>query len=137
MGVITILSFRFHNNPRLTTVSSLAELTTGILCVSLPELGPLLRKKRLHGPTDSIAQGKYRSENTVYRGPGSGGFSATVSHRMRKLDSLEPYVELDESDLLGSHALPELSHTRDKDQVRREVAVTREFRVDSSSANVV
>ncbi|KAK8052474.1 hypothetical protein PG993_003859 [Apiospora rasikravindrae] len=44
----------------------LAELTTGVLCFSVPELGLLLRKKPKPGPSESILQGRYLKEGSAY-----------------------------------------------------------------------
>ncbi|KAK7955876.1 uncharacterized protein PG986_005098 [Apiospora aurea] len=62
----------WHGQPRQTWVHpeiilwGLAELTTGVLCFSVPELGLLLRKKPKPGPSDSILQGRYLKEDSAY-----------------------------------------------------------------------
>ncbi|KAH9998195.1 hypothetical protein F4779DRAFT_622829 [Xylariaceae sp. FL0662B] len=133
----TLVRIQGSGNPDKTWVQpdiimwGLAELTTGVLCVSLPELGPLWKKKERTGPSASIVDGKYRQEDTVYRGQGSHGFSTVISHRMRKLES-DPYIELDETDLYDPQASTQGAHDTNNHHERPgEVAVTREFRVES------
>jgi hypothetical protein len=118
---------------KLTEPARLAEVTTGVLCVSLPELGLFCQKKEKSLPSDSIMRGKYRRDDTVYQGHGSSGrgYSAVASHNMRKLEA-NPYVELDELEDL--QMLGQQSHCSDSRPERRgEVAVTKEVRVDSEA----
>ncbi|KAI0482107.1 hypothetical protein GGR56DRAFT_170518 [Xylariaceae sp. FL0804] len=88
---------------------TVAELTTGVLCVSFPEMGPLLKLRRLgrgpKGPSASIVNGEYRNDDSLYRATGGSSslhhhrnpFPTSVSHKISRKGG-DPYIELDEVD---------------------------------------
>ncbi|KAK7926778.1 hypothetical protein PG985_003776 [Apiospora marii] len=129
----------------------LAELTTGVLCYSVPELGLLLRKKPKPGPSDSILQGRYLKDSAYLNGSGRSdgskqhtGLSTIISSRVGgksgRNQDLDPtafgtiatsgdYYELDEREGSGiefgrqGHIGEEIG-----------VVITQDFRVESSLA---
>ncbi|KAI1073421.1 hypothetical protein F5B20DRAFT_587269 [Whalleya microplaca] len=114
---------------------ALAELATGVLCVSLPELGPLMKRRKRRGPSDSIVNGQYLHDSSGNQRQNSHGFSTVISHSIRKLES-DPYIELDERDSRHVRGAAQSSRSiRDQQQEQRrgEIIITHEFRVDSSS----
>ena len=130
-----------------TKNNRLAELTTGILCVSFPELGPLVKKKKRRKPgepSSSIVKGKHKHEDAVFRGkrPTQGfDFSTIMSNSTRKLDS-EPYIELEEGDTFAVQCTAQggsgsSDHKQSPDhhhqQGQGDIAVTQEVKVDSRS----
>ncbi|KAK8080919.1 hypothetical protein PG997_008737 [Apiospora hydei] len=87
----------------------LAELTTGVLCFSVPELGLLLRKKPKPGPSDSILQGRYLKEDSAYlnkRSDRSGSSSNSGGG--------EPYFT-GLSTIISSHIVAVKSRSRSRD----------------------
>ncbi|KAI1656045.1 hypothetical protein F4813DRAFT_365112 [Daldinia decipiens] len=103
----TIVRLQGTNNPDKTWVQpdiimwGLAELTTGILCVSFPETGLLWKKKEHPGPTASILNGRYRFKPPLSRRKQGTGFSTVMSRSTRQLDS-ETHIELEEADVHGN-----------------------------------
>ncbi|KAI1371992.1 hypothetical protein F4677DRAFT_433680 [Hypoxylon crocopeplum] len=133
-----IVRLQGSDNPDKTWVQpdiimwGLAECTTGVLCVSFPELGPLLRRKR-PGPSASIVNGRYLHDDKSFRRQHGHGFSAVITHSMRKLES-DPYIELDERDLYDVRGAAQSGHNaHDQQQRPGGIAVTQEVRVDSCS----
>ena len=104
--------------------------------MSLPELGPLWkRKRRQSGPTTSIVKGRYRHEDTVYHRQPGYTFSTVISNGNKRLEG-DPYIELQD---VGIHRISALVGGNQKGQDEQEmcpgrsgIGVTQEFRIDSS-----
>lgn len=101
-----------------------AETTTGMLCVSFPELGPIIRKRKRHLPSESIVNGQYHSTNRPYPRQVSNRFSTVISQGRIKLDA-EPYIELNEG-----HTYQADHDIHSRQQRRGEIMVTQEITVD-------
>ncbi|KAI2624938.1 hypothetical protein GGR54DRAFT_637836 [Hypoxylon sp. NC1633] len=108
----------------------LAELTTGVLCVSFPELGALFMSKR-SVPSPTIANGEHRHSDASHAKQPSHGFSALVSHSNGK-SGRYPYMELEKRYLHDVRGVAQRGRSIYDQQPRREdIIVTREVRVDS------
>ncbi|KAI1213911.1 uncharacterized protein F4807DRAFT_469664 [Annulohypoxylon truncatum] len=107
----------------------LAETTTGMLCVSFPELGPIIRRTKRATPSESILNGQYLSDDRSHPRQGSHGFSTVISQGMMKLES-DPYIELDERDIYLAQHAAKTDHIRAWQQPG-EITVTQEVTVDS------
>lgn len=125
-----------------TRFTRLAEITTGILCVSFPELGLLLRggckRKSSMEASTGIREGRYREQNAVFKGlrhslwtsgKRGGGGSDGVEYE---------HIELDEVRLINGPANvvsvesgQPVPPTPSKSP--GDVEVTKEVRVDSAS----
>ncbi|KAI2462845.1 hypothetical protein F4781DRAFT_438050 [Annulohypoxylon bovei var. microspora] len=115
---------------------ALAETTTGVLCVSLPELGPIIRKGKRPMPSESVLNGQYRHDNRECPRQDRHGFYTVISHGIMKLED-GPYIELDERDLYEIQGATQASHNiHGQQQPPREITVTQEFTVDSYSRNI-
>ncbi|KAI4153634.1 MAG: hypothetical protein LQ340_002200 [Diploschistes diacapsis] len=86
-----IVRLQGSNNPDKTWVQpdiimwGAAELSTGVLCVSLPELGSLLKKRNKRDqPSASTVNGNYRE--STYHPHGSHGAASKGWHTNRKLN---------------------------------------------------
>ena len=103
-----------------------AELTTGVLCVSCPEIGTLFRKRERGLPTPSIVNGDYRRDPTNRKWTSRG--TSKLNHENRKMDR-ESYLELNEGRMYDVQATRDSSHA--EQHVPGEVFVTQEYRIDS------
>lgn len=126
----------------------LAELTTGILCVSFPEMVVIFKKKAFASreASTSIRKGRYRKDDAVYQGPARHNkFKTSISYggstlgdtRLSKADNTGTQLELDEVNLIDGQGAPD-SNADGRQENQRwpgsgEVEVTREVRVNSSS----
>ncbi|KAH9907936.1 hypothetical protein F4778DRAFT_719706 [Xylariomycetidae sp. FL2044] len=112
----------------------LAEMSTGVLCVCFPELGTLWKmSKGRPGPTASIVNGKYRSDDDYPNRRTAGQCpSAGTSRAFRSLNR-DPYIELEEGTFSDFRATAQSDHTTTAAERKPQagVVVTREFRVDS------
>lgn len=106
-----------------------AELTTGVLCVSCPEIGPLFRKRERGAPTASVLNGNYSRETTNRRRTGRG---LSKPHQdYANMDS-ETYLELQEGRTYDVQVTRD--SLREETRAPGEVYVTHEYRVDSCIA---
>jgi hypothetical protein len=95
-----------------------AELTTGILCVSFPEMGVLFSKKsrrryRNHEPTASILQGSANSRSRKQRTQRETYISSTRAEAFAAKRDQNPYIELEEDTSYGHGVQIASSGTRD------------------------
>lgn len=103
-----------------------AELTTGVLCVSAPEIGPLFKNRKRGQPSASVLNGDYRRNNTQRKWPGQGASLQTQSDKVLSSGS---YLELHEGYNYDVDASREVS--RGGQGVPGAVNVSKEIRVDS------
>ncbi|KAI1461618.1 hypothetical protein F4805DRAFT_453501 [Annulohypoxylon moriforme] len=95
----------------LTFFDRRAETTTGMLCVSFPELGPLIRRRQRPTPNEGMGSSQYCSGGTP--------------HGM-KLDR-DPYIELDERDAYQVRYAAQAGHKiHARGQRPGEITVTQE-----------
>ncbi|KAI0890591.1 uncharacterized protein GGS22DRAFT_194561 [Annulohypoxylon maeteangense] len=131
-----IVRLQGNNNPDKSWIQpkiimwGLAETTTGMLCVSFPELGPLIRRRQSPTHTESIVNSNYRSGDKPYPRQGSR-FSTAISQGVMKLES-DPYIELDERDVYPTqYAAQADRNIHDREPRPGEITVTQEVTVDS------
>ncbi|KAI0973737.1 hypothetical protein F4678DRAFT_459226 [Xylaria arbuscula] len=133
-----VVRLRGSNNPDKTWAQpeivqwGLAELTTGVLCVSFPELGPLWMKRTRRGPTTSIINGKYLRDSSSRRKTRDGLPMATSI----KLGTFraESYIALEEGSSYTIEGAPQNSgngHWRE--QAGQGVVVTKDIVIESAS----
>lgn len=129
----------------------MAELTTGVLCVSFPEMGVLFKKSTwaTKKASTAIVEGRHREEDTVYQGPSQfKRFTTSITTHGTVSGSTKvgshwggTQLELDEMNLIGGQGGVESRdgthkdqhHQQQQQQWRGNVEVTREVRIDSSS----
>ncbi|KAI1409794.1 hypothetical protein F5Y13DRAFT_203186 [Hypoxylon sp. FL1857] len=125
-----------NRNPDKTWVQpniimwGLAEVTTGVLCVSFPELAPLLKRKR-HGPSNSIVNGQYLHGGRMPQKQTGHSLSTVVSHGIGQLES-GAYIELADRSLhdIGSTARNGDSATNQQQRLGG-ILITQEVRIES------
>ncbi|KAL2291504.1 hypothetical protein FJTKL_12890 [Diaporthe vaccinii] len=164
----SIVRLRSTNNPDKTWVQpeivmwGLAELTTGILCVSFPELGVLLRGQvRRPGieASTGVREGQYRQQDagfhnlrprlfirtpnvgttasTLHRAGGWGGTMTADSAREGGGSRLHQYVELEGVNFIHRLAAAVTVKSRIMQQhsgmFLGDIEVTREVKMDSNT----
>ncbi|KAK8128778.1 hypothetical protein PG984_009886 [Apiospora sp. TS-2023a] len=128
---------------------ALAELTAGVLCFSVPELGLLLRGKAKTGPSKSIVEPHQQNTGSTYlnRSDKNGkrqphGFATVISSRVgragksRGLGTMNSgtYYELDEREGLDvGHAQHQGADGNLEMPGQEGVVVTRDFSVETSA----
>lgn len=142
----SVVRLRGHKNPDKTWVQpqiimwALAEITTGVLCVSFPELGLLLRGGK-RGPSmeasTGIREGRYREQNAAFKGVRHSLWTSGKRSRGGGGGEYE-HVELDELWLINRPAnvvSVKSGHPVHQNPGRSpgDVEVTREVKVDSAS----
>jgi hypothetical protein len=121
--------------------SRAAELTTGILCVSFPEMMVLFKKdvrRRFHNhrPTTSILQGSATSRSRRQRSQHEAYIGSTRTEAFGGKNSQNPYIEL-ESDVsyeYGVQITPSAARNNSEAMLDNRVYVDREVVVSSHHA---
>ncbi|POS74520.1 hypothetical protein DHEL01_v207087 [Diaporthe helianthi] len=140
-----VVRLRGHKNPDKTWVQpqvimwALAEIATGILCVSFPELGSLLRRGKRRPSMEAstaIREGRYREPNAAFNGVRRSLW--TADKWASGGDGVREHVELDEIRLVNHPAnvvIVEGGEPVNQGPARTsgDLKVTKEVRVESAS----
>ncbi|KAG8162132.1 hypothetical protein KVR01_007897 [Diaporthe batatas] len=141
----TVVRIQGHKNPDKTWVQpkvimwALAEVATGILCVSFPELGLLLRRGRRRPSMQAstgIREGRYREQNAAFNGMRRS--LRTVDKWASRGGGKCEHVELDEVRLVNPPVNAVIVEGRkpvrhDLAMSSRKVEITRQATLDSAS----
>ena len=115
-----------HTASLTNNQQSTAELSTGVLCVSCPEITPLFHRKQRSRPSASIVDGSHRKDS-MYRGRVGHGIS--VPSNTHRKNGSEAYIELNEAHMYDFQILRAADH--EQRHSPGEVQVTHEFSVDT------
>ncbi|KAI1181214.1 hypothetical protein F4777DRAFT_526343 [Nemania sp. FL0916] len=136
-----LVRLRGSTNPDKTWVQpeivqwGIAELTSAILCVCLPELGVLWKegvRRPRPGQSARIASDRSRQENISSRKRSKYGFSETGSYALDTMNT-EPYVLLEGSSYHVEGAPQKSMNGGRREQIGQGVMVTQEILVHSTS----